>query len=82
MGSYFVATTPLADGSHAVHDRSRCAPGCFPVDGAAEYLGDFLDLVQAVTVARVRYAPVRGCSSCEPSPVTAVAQDESVPLRS
>lgn len=64
MASYFVASHPLPDGGHAVHDRSRCPPSCFP-DASAEYLGEFSDRAQAIVVARVRYAVVRGCPCCD-----------------
>ena len=68
MASYFVGFDAHPDGVHAVHDRSRCPPGSFPA--ATEYLGEFLDTRQAVTVARLRYAGARGCSCC-----TSVATD-------
>jgi hypothetical protein len=63
MASYFVACH-ANDGFHAVHDRSRCPPGGFPVGDAAEYLGEFEHPAQALAVARLRYAPARGCSCC------------------
>lgn len=61
MASYFVACEPLSDGSHAVHDRTRCPPACFPASGSTEYLGEFLEVQQAVTVARLRYACASRC---------------------
>lgn len=64
MASYFVSRVARADGIHPVHDRSRCPPACFP-DAATEYLGEFRDAVQAVTVARVIYAHARGCARCD-----------------
>lgn len=66
MASYFVACHAQPDGSHAVHDRSRCPPGRFPAEPASEYLGEFLAPSQAFAVARLRYAQVRGCSCCDP----------------
>jgi len=65
MASYFVARQPQLDGVHAVHDRSRCPPGCFSA-AATEYLGEFAHTTQAVAVARVRYAQARGCACCDP----------------
>lgn len=65
MASYFVARQAQLDGIHPVHDRSRCPPACFPAS-AIEYLGEFADTTQAVTVARLRYAHVRGCACCDP----------------
>lgn len=65
MASYFVARQPQLDGIHPVHDRSRCPPDRFPA-AAIEYLGEFADTTQAVTVARVRYAHARGCTCCAP----------------
>jgi hypothetical protein len=73
MASYFVATQARADGVHHVHDRSRCPPACFPA-AAAEYLGEFADAGQAVTVARVRYAQARGCACCDPAALAALAE--------
>lgn len=64
MASYFVACRTQADGAHAVHDRSRCPPGCFPAGEASEYLGEFGEVAQALAVARLRYARARGCSCC------------------
>jgi len=63
MASYFVASRTPEDGPFAVHDRSRCPPGSFPEHGA-EYLGEFLDAVQALAVARLRYADVASCPCC------------------
>jgi hypothetical protein len=65
MASYFVACHPLPDGAHAVHDRSRCPPSCFPAR-ATEYLGEFGEAAQAVAVARLRYARARDCACCGP----------------
>lgn len=70
MASFFVARRAQPDGIHAVHDRSRCPPACFP-RFATEYLGEFGSTAQAVVVARVRYARARGCTCCEPA-VTSV----------
>jgi hypothetical protein len=64
MASYFVARHAQPDGFHAVHDRSSCPPGCFPGERASEYLGEFMEAEQAVTVARVRYPHARGCPCC------------------
>lgn len=64
MSSYFVARRAQPDGIHAVHDRSRCPPECFTA--ATEYLGEFRETTQAVTVARLRYAHARGCTCCDP----------------
>lgn len=80
MASYFVASQPLPDGGHAVHDRSRCPPSCFP-DASAEYLGEFTDPMQAMVVARVRYAQVRGCACCDVAVVPA-APRQARPLTS
>ena len=63
MASYFIATHAQGDGAHAVHDRSRCPPGAFPRH-AAEYLGEYLDVGQAIAVARLRYARVGACACC------------------
>jgi hypothetical protein len=62
MASYFVASPP-GERTLAVHDRSRCPPGVFPGHGA-EYLGDFLDVDQALAVARLRYTHVAPCGCC------------------
>lgn len=64
MASYFVASRTQPDGGHAVHDRSRCPPGCFPGGGAGEYLGEFNEPAQALAVARVRYACAYSCTCC------------------
>ena len=64
MASYFVARHAQPDGAHAVHDRSRCPPACFLGEPATEYLGEFMEAAQAVTVARVRYPHARGCACC------------------
>lgn len=64
MASYFVARQALSDGAHAVHDRSRCPPGSFPLEAGVEYLGEFLDSDQAVRVARLRFPEARGCACC------------------
>jgi hypothetical protein len=71
MASYFVASHPL-DGGHAVHDRSRCPPSCFP-EHATEYLGEFGDRSQAIVVARVRYAHAHGCPCCDAGRLQAAA---------
>jgi hypothetical protein len=60
MASYFVASHPLPDGVHPVHERSACPPSCFP-PRASEYLGEYGEPAQAVAVARLRYAGARGC---------------------
>ena len=65
MNSYFVACHTPPFGEVAVHDRTRCPPGCFLHQGTTEYLGDFLDAEQAVAVARLRYAHARGCRQWE-----------------
>jgi hypothetical protein len=65
MASYFVACDAQSDGAHEVHDRSRCPPACFPHEGINEYLGEFHNIVQAVTVARLRYRPARRCLHAE-----------------
>lgn len=67
MASYFVARDRPADGVHAVHDRTACPPSCFPRGEAAEYLGEFFEAAQALAVARLRYAQVRGCT-CRAEP--------------
>ena len=73
MASYFVARHARADGIHPVHDRTRCPPECFTMQGS-EYLGEFQHAAQAVVVARLRYATAGACARCEPrraAPVTA-----------
>ena len=69
MASYFVARQALPDGVHAVHDRSRCPPACFPREDATEYLGEFSDFDQAIAVARLRYRHVRGCACPDAFPL-------------
>lgn len=64
MASYFVACHAQPDGAYAVHDRSRCPPGCFPAGAAKEYLGEFDEVTQAVLVARLLYAHACGCPCC------------------
>jgi hypothetical protein len=71
MSSYFVAAAP--QGEVAVHDRSRCPPGAFRLDGSIEYLGEFLDAAQAIAVARVRYEHARGCPCCSGAAVQRTA---------
>lgn len=66
MASYFVACDAEAEGAHAVHDRSRCAPGCFPTGQATEYLGEFHEAAQAIAVARLRYPVAHACPCCQP----------------
>ena len=66
MASYFIAAQPQADGTHAVHDRGRCPPGRFPGPDGVEYLGEFIEPGQALAVARLRFAAVRGCACCVP----------------
>jgi hypothetical protein len=65
MASYFVAHSASLDGVHAVHDRSRCPPACFPQD-ASEYLGEYGSASQAVTVARLVYGTASACACCDP----------------
>ena len=66
MASYFIAFDAPACGTVAVHDRSRCPPGCFLQEtGGTEYLGEFLEPSQAIAVARLRYAGARCCSCAE-----------------
>ncbi len=84
MASYFVANRTQADGGHAVHDRSRCPPGCFPGGGASEYLGEFNEPAQALAVARLRYARAHSCTCCAELPAVSTAAAESgalLPLR-
>lgn len=85
MASYFVASRAQPDGGHAVHDRSRCPPGCFPAGGAGEYLGEFDEPAQALAVARVRYAYASSCACCaERQALAAVASEPGsalLPLR-
>lgn len=64
MSSYFVDGLARAGGAHAVHDRSRCPPGCFAPEHQPQYLGEFIDTAQAVCVARLRYPHVQGCPCC------------------
>ena len=66
MASYFVDRRAQANGDHEVHDRSRCPPACFPPEGDAEYLGEFLHAAQALMVAELRYPQVNGCPWCVP----------------
>jgi hypothetical protein len=66
MTSYFVAAHAPPRSGIAVHDRSLCRPGCFVTDTRPEYLGEFLELAQAVVVARLVYPHARGCARCEP----------------
>lgn len=61
MASYFVACATQADGRHAVHDPSRCPPACLCAGRPAEYLGEFLDMAQALAVARLRYPGAARC---------------------
>ena len=61
MASYFVACATQADGRHAVHDPSRCPPACLCAGSRAEYLGEFLDVNQALAVARRRYPRAACC---------------------
>jgi hypothetical protein len=72
MASYFVASLAPVDGAYAVHDRSRCPPGAFPLSGA-EYLGEFLDAGQAVAVARLRYLHAASCACCACAPPAPVS---------
>ena len=81
MSSYFVASRPLVDGVHTVHHRSTCPPGCFPAEGAAEYLGEFLDATQALVVARLKYPAARGCPCTEHAPLPVPRQPATWPLR-
>ncbi|HET8745988.1 MAG TPA: hypothetical protein VFM98_10305 [Ramlibacter sp.] len=71
MASYFVAYDASPVGEVAVHDRTRCPPGCFLGEALTEYLGEFLEATQAVAVARLRYGHARGCPACEPARVRA-----------
>lgn len=61
MASYFVACATQADGRHAVHDPSRCPGACLCAGSPAEYLGEFLDVGQALAVARLRYPRAARC---------------------
>lgn len=71
MASYFVAHRASLDGIHAVHDRTRCPPACFPRD-ATEYLGEYRSASQAVTVARLVYATASACACCDPLRLSAL----------
>ena len=85
MPSYFVARQAQPDGIHAVHDRSRCPPGCFHAERATEYLGEFTEAAQALIVARVRYPHARGCTCCCQEIAAALAPlrcAPALPLRS
>jgi hypothetical protein len=62
MASYFVASPAFTGGAPAVHDRGRCPPATFPPHG--EYLGEFLDVSQALAVARLRYPHASACACC------------------
>ena len=81
MASYFVACNAWPDGAAAVHDRSRCPPAAFPA-ACAEYLGEFVDVLQAVAVARLRYTHAKGCPCCEAAPrvPTVAARQAQRPL--
>lgn len=64
MPSYFIDRRAQVDGSHLVHDRSKCPPDCFPAARDAEYLGELLDGAQAIALARLNYRSVNGCLWC------------------
>ena len=81
MSSYFVTSRPLVGGAQTVHDRSTCPPGCFPVAGATEYLGEFLDATQALVVARLKYPAARGCACAEHAPLPGPRRPATSPLR-
>jgi hypothetical protein len=81
MASFFVARRVPGDGPFTVHDRTRCPPGTFPIRGA-EYLGEFLDVAQALAVARLRYAHVGPCACCAAVAATAREGDVLTILRS
>ena len=72
MASYFVASAALPDAPPSVHDRDRCPPGRFPREHA-EYLGEFLDIRQALAVARLRFPGAGPCACCAPVAVGAAA---------
>jgi hypothetical protein len=82
MASYFVARQALSDGAHAVHDRSRCPPGSFPLEAGVEYLGEFLDADQALRVARLRFPQAHGCACCTAKATDALGADVLGFLRS
>ena len=73
MASYFVARH-ARPGAGAVHDRGCCPPGVFPLD-EAEYLGEFLDVGQALAVARLRYPQVGPCACCGGKAASAVSAE-------
>lgn len=73
MASYFVARHAQPDGAHAVHDRSRCPPACFPFENANEYLGEFHEVTQALAVARLRYAQARDCTCWHAAGIVSLA---------
>jgi len=64
MPSYFIDRRAQRDGTHLVHDRTRCPPDCFPAARDAEYLGELLDGAQAIQLARLNYRDVNGCLWC------------------
>lgn len=66
MASYFVASTAQPDTTPSVHDRHRCPPGRFPQE-QAEYLGEFLDVQQALSLARLRFPLASPCACCAPA---------------
>ena len=81
MASYFVARPAPRSAARSVHDRSRCAPGVFPLEGA-EYLGEFLDVRQALVVARVRYPQACPCTCCAEKAAASTATPALATLKS
>ena len=63
MASYFVASSGFPETAPSVHDRDRCPPGSFPRE-QAEYLGEFLEVGQALAVARLRFPQAAPCACC------------------
>jgi len=61
MASFFVGTAAETAIGYAVHDRSRCPPACLGAAHAVEYLGEYGDEAQALTVARLRYGGICHC---------------------
>jgi hypothetical protein len=65
MPSYYIDRRAQADGSHVVHARDGRQAGCFAASDSSEYLGELLDAGQALALARLNYARVRGCACCD-----------------
>lgn len=64
MPSFFIDLRAHARGEHVLHERSRCRPDRFPTPLDAEYLGELLDEVQALSLAKLVFPRVTACSCC------------------